>query len=579
MYTDNMSFEIIFLAWVIVLVVLVAVALALVLKTRQTSSSSQQNNKFLAVGLFVVCCFVTLTFVGYREFLATSPQINSVDGLDYSQGAKGIWADPTASIIVNFDKPVTENSLKLELGPDQLGTWEIATAEGFFPQLLGFKRRAIFTPTRTAYAGKDLQLYIVGLQALAQQGDAGDKLFEMTLPSLDKKALSVKTAEREIRVSYPEVISKLYEFELQVTDDRDRVIPVIQTKKNSEVIFQIEDKLNQSGKLQPYRAKLYVTKISREIVSGQIVERRPRELFDELEFEMRAGSVVDFSKQVIWREPANYEILQDLPKQLEFTYGSQLATTEATFKDRVVVEPSALWEAQIQGQKLIINFPEPLKFDTSYTVVILSGNSDTEAEVLNFRTPKERFQLAVPLFKQELQFECNLTAASMLLNYYGYDVSKEQIYEGIPKDSTPYDPVKGIWGDPELGFVGDITGRTKGYGVHWQPIIEYISRFRPVQLRRNWNIAELLQTVKNGQPVMLWWQNGRSAKDLLKWQTPAGKQIEAVNGMHSEIVIGFEGGQESPEYILVNDPWRGFRRVQVSEFSELWELYSNTAIF
>jgi uncharacterized protein YvpB len=78
---------------------------------------------------------------------------------------------------------------------------------------------------------------------------------------------------------------------------------------------------------------------------------------------------------------------------------------------------------------------------------------------------------------------------------------------------------------------------------------------------------------------MLWWQNGRSAKDVLSWQTPAGKQIEAVNGMHSELVVGFEGGQESPEYILVNDPWRGFRRVHINEFTELWKLYSNTAIF
>ncbi len=578
MYTDNMGFEIVFLIWLALLLVLVGVAIRSFIKLRKLSSIASAGNKLLVLGLFTICCFAALLFVGYRELFASSPQIVSIDGLDYSQGMKGIWTDPVSSIVVNFDRPIIANDLQLELGPEQPGGWEVAPAEGFFPQLLGFKRRAIFTPERTAYPGKELQLYAVGLKSLSQQGDAGDKLFEIVLPGLDKGAVIMKAVEGGVSVSYPESISKLYEFELLVTDSNGRVIPLIQTRQG-ELNFQLEDKLNPSATLQQYRASLFASQVSRSSASGQIVERKPRELLDVLEFEMSAGSAVDFSKQLIWQEPANYTTLADLPQRLEFTYGSKLEISEAELKGRIVVEPKAEWEAVAQAQKLTLNFTRPLSFDTNYTVVILSGNSDSEAVVLNFRTPKEKFQLAVPLFKQELQFECNLTAASMLLNYYGHKVSKEQIFQGIPKDSTPFDPVKGIWGDPELGFVGDITGRTKGYGVHWQPVMEYISRFRPVQLKRNWNLAELLQTVKSGQPVMLWWQNGRSARDVLSWKTPAGKQIDAINGMHSEIVIGFEGGQESPEYILVNDPWRGFRRVHISEFTELWKLYSNTAIY
>lgn len=35
------------------------------------------------------------------------------------------------------------------------------------------------------------------------------------------------------------------------------------------------------------------------------------------------------------------------------------------------------------------------------------------------------------------------------------------------------------WGDPKEGFVGDITGKNKGYAVYVQPLQELMEQYLP----------------------------------------------------------------------------------------------------
>ncbi len=244
-------------------------------------------------------------------------------------------------------------------------------------------------------------------------------------------------------------------------------------------------------------------------------------------------------------------------------------------------------------QTLIFTPAQNLNFNTTYTIEFdqgiksIYGIDSQEEFVIKFTTSDETFELAVPLIRQEEQFECNVTATSMVLKYYGIEKSKEEIYAALPKDPTPYNEAANTWGNPHEGFVGDITGEEKGYGIYWEPIIDYInSNFGPstshkleAKAHRNWNLKALLTEVKEEQaPVIVWWQNGRSTPTDISWNTHDGEYIKAVNGMHSEVVIGFVGPIDDPKYILLNDPWRGHRQMPIAEFKALWGYFDNTSV-
>jgi uncharacterized protein YvpB len=64
-----------------------------------------------------------------------------------------------------------------------------------------------------------------------------------------------------------------------------------------------------------------------------------------------------------------------------------------------------------------------------------------------------------------------------------------------------------------------------------------------------------------------------------EWTTSDGKTIKGLNGMHSEVVVGFEGSAKNPTHIYTNDPWRGKnRKYTIETFKRLWGNFDNTAI-
>jgi uncharacterized protein YvpB len=93
---------------------------------------------------------------------------------------------------------------------------------------------------------------------------------------------------------------------------------------------------------------------------------------------------------------------------------------------------------------------------------------------LQLTTPKkqEKLILDVPLIAQnpELKYGCEVTSLAMVLQYAGIKVNKTELANSIKKDNDPLIIGKGgnieHWGDPNDGFVGDITGKKKGYAVY-----------------------------------------------------------------------------------------------------------------
>ena len=90
--------------------------------------------------------------------------------------------------------------------------------------------------------------------------------------------------------------------------------------------------------------------------------------------------------------------------------------------------------------------------------------------------------LNVPLICQlpELEYGCELTSLTMLLHHYGICVSKLEVANNAPRDTTPIlaqNPAEIYeWGNPAVGYVGDISGEHLGYSIDPQPISEFVAR-------------------------------------------------------------------------------------------------------
>ncbi len=237
------------------------------------------------------------------------------------------------------------------------------------------------------------------------------------------------------------------------------------------------------------------------------------------------------------------------------------------------------------GNTMIFTPAQQLPFATLYTLRIdagvdgLFGTSMTEAFTSSFTTSSQTTMLNLPYFKQHYSFTCFSAASQMVLAYYGITVSELGFLDEIGRDTTQRNFVTNTWGNPNTGVVGSYDGSGDGgYGAHWDPVARAISKYRPVEVRRNWNIPDLLSEVERGYPVMVWWVNGIWPTYDASWNTPSGERVYTVNGMHVNVVKGWVGDKQNPTSIITSDPSRGVRYIQPSQFLSLWKWFDNTAV-
>lgn len=256
---------------------------------------------------------------------------------------------------------------------------------------------------------------------------------------------------------------------------------------------------------------------------------------------------------------ASYGLAVDLAKVvIEFDQEVDRASAQNSFSISPNIAGSFSWE----GNTMTFSFGRALDYSTKYNVQLKKGiktvyglDSDTNYNY-SFTTKNKIFSLDVPMFYQSETFTCNIAATRMALAYKGTNFSEGSIKTAV-----------GEGGDPNTHWV-------QGYGVHWGPISSFISSYRTVSLKRNWNISDLVKEVEKGNPVIIWGYNQLSSSGVFTLKSGA----TGYNGMHSLVVKGFVGNVENPTSIIVNDPWRGPRTISVSSFKSLWSYIGNTAL-
>lgn len=233
----------------------------------------------------------------------------------------------------------------------------------------------------------------------------------------------------------------------------------------------------------------------------------------------------------------------------------------------VKITPFAVGSIESNGRSLLFTPAEPLSYDTTYTVTVPASTlsvyglpSDRE-QSFSFTTASAETILPVPYFRQQSQFTCNIAAAKMLLAYKGITVSEEELI------SVTGNGGKRGSGNPNNGYIDD-------YGTYWDAISKGISHYAKNTIIKTDTLSDIINHVKNGNPVMIWGQNGWSDPHDISWTASDGTFIKAVNGMHSSVVRGYKGPPESPTELLINDPWRGYYSIDTEEFMRRWKFFS-----
>lgn len=273
--------------------------------------------------------------------------------------------------------------------------------------------------------------------------------------------------------------------------------------------------------------------------------------------------------------PGNGAGDMEINTRISITFNQEVDHESAQRK--FAINPSVNGSFSWEGNTLRFTPQENMRYGTQYNVglekgiVAVHGTELLEDFKFSFTTTGEQFILSsVPLYYQAERFTCNVAAMRMALAYRGIHLSEGQIKSGLGvgqalNGSTGGDPYKD-WID--------------GHGTYWTAATSFLSGYRNNAVRRNWNITDMLREVRNGNPVIVWWQNGWSAWQWKSWTaTPGGYQVSGLNGMHSEVVIGYRGSINNPHTLITRDPWRGTRYYSRSSFDNLWNnSFGRTAI-
>lgn len=162
-------------------------------------------------------------------------------------------------------------------------------------------------------------------------------------------------------------------------------------------------------------------------------------------------------------------------------------------------------------------------------------------------------------FSLGLPTGCEAVAATMLLNYYGYNVSVNTIVNATPTGPEKHQ-VNGVWvgANPFEYFVGHPTkGKSAGsYGCFAKPIV---TAMRTVASSRVKNISgcsmdTLLSYVAKGKPVVVWCvKNAAPVGKGVTWKYPDGSgSFTELTGEHCAVLIGYDS-----ENVYLNDPAAG----------------------
>lgn len=241
------------------------------------------------------------------------------------------------------------------------------------------------------------------------------------------------------------------------------------------------------------------------------------------------------------------------------------------------------WNAQQEGIYVQQETKEETKNEEGKSLAY--GGRD-QSSLSGTRTPdteKDKIILDIPIVKQnpELKYGCEVTSLAMVLKYAGVNTDKLKLADELPKDNDPVQKTESgnitRWGNPDHGFVGDITGKSAGYAVYAGPLEKLMKQYlknRTVNLTRK-SFDEVLAQIKNGKPVILWTTGDYKVPDRWESWKHGNEEINTPLDLHAVVLVGFD-----KDHLYINDPLTGekAKKTKKDSFLESWKALGQQAL-
>lgn len=181
---------------------------------------------------------------------------------------------------------------------------------------------------------------------------------------------------------------------------------------------------------------------------------------------------------------------------------------------------------------------------------------------------------------------CEAASCAQLLNYYGYDVSLDEMIDAIPRKNIKKKNGKRYGPDINKYFVGDpkgeYTSKNPGYGAFspcvtkaLQKVIDEKEGKHTAVNISGCSFKTLLSHISEGRPAIIWaTYNMIVPQTVNSWYiSGTGEYFEYPRGTHVMVLTGF-----SDNSVTVTDPIGGKKTFKIKTFKKRWKLLNKQAI-
>ena len=173
---------------------------------------------------------------------------------------------------------------------------------------------------------------------------------------------------------------------------------------------------------------------------------------------------------------------------------------------------------------------------------------------------------------------CESTALTILLNYYGVNVSVKDVVSLLRKGDLPHSE-NGVryGGNPFLEFIGH-PADPYSYGVYDEPIVLVAEQLKPGIINgRGMSLNEVLELVRQDKPVVVWNTMNLAVPYINQsWiYKPTGETIKWLTSLHALVVIGYNDSQ-----VIVSDSLNGkVRYFDKKTFESRYNAFGKRALY
>lgn len=257
----------------------------------------------------------------------------------------------------------------------------------------------------------------------------------------------------------------------------------------------------------------------------------------------------------------------------EITTHGWMANEEIPFATVILDEPKVT-EAPVVTTEAAVT---TTVVTTTTEVTTTTAVTTTEAPVTTTVTTtavKAPVKLEVDSILQnpELPKGCEITSLTMLLNHYGFGVSKMQLVDYMPKfNFYIIDDV--LYGADFINtFPGNPKSSTTGCGCYTPCMVTTAEKFFQASGIEGYKLEDItgsdfdtiLSYTDAGRPVMVWATVDMVEPEYSKeWTTPDGRVVQWNENEHCFVITGYDRNTNT---VYVNDPLRGKVSYSMSVF-------------